>query len=82
VQSVLTAFLGAAGGQLAGMDVVGDWSPVQVQGGLRRLMHVIMHPPLRIDPASARRQNVQINLALLDLVSKLSKDRTESGRNN
>jgi hypothetical protein len=68
VQAVLDAFLRAAGGRLAGMDLVGDWSPVSVQGVLRRLMHHTEHPPLRVDPAEATRRNERANLALLDAV--------------
>jgi hypothetical protein len=66
VHVVLKAFLEASGGRCAGMDIVGDWSPVRLRGGLRRLMHVTEHPPLEIDPAQATRQNEQTNLALLD----------------
>ena len=65
VGAVLEAFTTAAGGRLAGMDVVGDWSPVQVEGGLRRLLHRTEHPPLTIDPDHARRVNQQANLRLL-----------------
>ncbi len=65
VNAVLDAFTTAAGGRLAGMDVVGDWSPVQVHGWLRNLLHRTEHPPLAIDPAYAQRVNQQANLRLL-----------------
>ncbi|MFO0879838.1 MAG: hypothetical protein U0840_21030 [Gemmataceae bacterium] len=51
----------------AGMDVVGDWSPVAVAGPLRHLLHWTEHPPLTVDPAQASQVNEQLNLALLRL---------------
>jgi arginase family enzyme len=66
VQIILKCLLNLAGGRLAGFDVVGDWSPVCVQGGLRRTMHFIMHPALAIDPAEAPLRNQEANLALLE----------------
>jgi hypothetical protein len=66
VQCILSGFLRAAGGKLAGMDLVGDWSPVGVQGLLRRLLHHTEHPTLCIDPAEAARRNERANLALID----------------
>jgi hypothetical protein len=66
VETVLDAFLGAAGGRLAGMDIVGDWSPVRTHGLLRRFLHLSEHPPLRIDPLQATSRNEETNLALLD----------------
>jgi arginase family enzyme len=66
LHTVLKAFLEASGRRFAGMDIVGDWSPVRLRGCLRRLMHVTEHPRLEVDPAQATRQNEQINLALLD----------------
>jgi hypothetical protein len=72
VQTVLQAFLQAANLELAGMDVVGDWSPVRVQGLLRRLLHWMEHPPLQVNPAEATRRNEAINLQLLDAVSSVT----------
>jgi hypothetical protein len=70
VQEVLRAFLGAADGDLAGMDVVGDWSPVRLSGPLRRLLHLTEHPSLGVDARDAARRNEALNLALLDHVSR------------
>jgi hypothetical protein len=64
VQTVLAAFGRAAGG-LAGMDIVGDWSPVCVSGVLRRFLHWTEHPRLAIDAVEAARCNARTNLALL-----------------
>jgi hypothetical protein len=68
VCSIVDGFLRAAGGNLAGMDVVGDWSPVRLQGLLRRVFHWTMHPALGVDAGEAARRNEQTNLALLDAV--------------
>jgi hypothetical protein len=63
--AVVSAFTAASGG-LAGMDVVGDWSPVQARGLFRRLLLWSEHPPLRVDAEEARRRNEALNLALVD----------------
>jgi arginase family enzyme len=71
VMAVLSAFINAADGSLAGMDVVGDWSPVRLRGWMRRLLHWTEHPPLTIDPNEAARRNQALNLRLLECVSSL-----------
>ena len=68
VRDLLHAFLTAAGGNLAGMDITGDWSPVRVRGWLRHVMHWTEHPSLTIDANEACRRNEQTNLALLDAI--------------
>ncbi len=65
VQSILQVFLTAAGNHLAGVDVVGDWSPVKLQGPLRRILHWTEHPALDVEPLEATAKNEQTNLALL-----------------
>jgi hypothetical protein len=67
-RAVLEAFLMAANGTVAGIDVVGDWSPVQVQGIFRKLLHLTEHPRLRVDSFAATRANEQTNLSLLESV--------------
>ena len=67
VREVLRAFLSAAG-DLAGMDVVGDWSPVRVAGPLRQALLWTEHPPLTVDAAEATRRNQALNLLLLETV--------------
>ena len=62
---ILDTFRDLAKGRLAGVDVVGDWSPVHVQGWFRQLLHLTEHPALTEDPAVARRCNERTNLALL-----------------
>jgi hypothetical protein len=54
----------ALAGVLAGIDVLGDWSPVMVKGGLRRLMHLTMHEHRLVDPRAASRCNQRANMAL------------------
>jgi hypothetical protein len=72
VQTILRWFRAACGGRMAGMDVLGDWSPVRVRGGLRRALHWIEHPALNVDPQEASRVNGAINTALLESAVALS----------
>jgi hypothetical protein len=65
---IVSRFLAAAQGRLAGMDTVGDWSPVQVRGLFRRALHWTEHPPLTVDADEATRRNERVNLALLEAV--------------
>jgi hypothetical protein len=67
-RAVLEAFLMAADGIVAGIDVVGDWSPVRLQGIFRRFLHFTEHPSLRIESFAATRVNEQTNLSLLESV--------------
>ncbi len=71
VMAILSAFLDAADGELAGMDVVGDWSPVRLHGWMRRLLHWTEHPPLSIDANEATRRNQALNLRLMEFVSPM-----------
>ena len=71
VTAVLAAFVGAARGNMIGMDVVGDWSPVRVGTAFRRLLHWTEHPALAVDPAEASRTNERTNLALLRSVATI-----------
>jgi hypothetical protein len=51
--------------QLAGMDIVGDWSAVRVQGLFRQFWHLTEHPALKVDPIEACRCNEATNLTLM-----------------
>jgi hypothetical protein len=64
VTGVLAAFVEAARGNVIGVDVPGDWSPVRLGGPLRRLLHWTEHPALAVDPAEASRTNERTNLVL------------------
>lgn len=68
VRDLLQGFVGAARGNLAGLDITGDWSPVRVRGWLRHFMHWTEHPALAVDATTAARRNAQTNLALLDTI--------------
>jgi hypothetical protein len=68
VREILGCFLEAARGDLAGMDVLGEWSPVQVAGLFRYFFHLTMHPSPRIDAGEANRVNERTNLAVLETV--------------
>jgi hypothetical protein len=65
VQEIMQFFLKAAGNDLLGMDIVGDWSRVHTQGWLRNLLHRVQHPQHRIDAEQARLSNERTNLMLL-----------------
>ncbi len=69
VLAIVEAFANAADGELAGMDVVGDWSPVSVRGWMRRLLDWTEHPALDINVHEATRRNEALNLRLLECVS-------------
>jgi hypothetical protein len=75
VQGVLQAFFAAADFQLAGMDIVGDWSPVQVTGIGRRLLHLTEHPRLDVVPEQATLSNQKTNLQLLKWLKGLAEKR-------
>jgi hypothetical protein len=80
VEDVLRAFSDAAGGRLAGMDIVGDWSPVQVAGALRRLLDLTEHPALSVDAHQATRRNEATNLQLLERMMTLTSVRRRAVR--
>jgi hypothetical protein len=71
VQAVLDVFARASAG-VVGMDVVGDWSRVEVKGVARRLLHWVEHPQLRIDAQEARARNEAMNVALVELLTNAS----------
>jgi arginase family enzyme len=65
---ILRAFVQHARGCLAGMDIVGEWSPVRVQGMFRRALHWTEHPALAINARNAARLNERTNLILLQTI--------------
>ncbi len=65
VGQILSGFLDACGNDLAGVDIVGDWSPVRTRGLLRWGLHVTEHPSLDVTPDEAARRNDRTNVALL-----------------
>jgi hypothetical protein len=73
VVDVLQAFVTAAEGRLAGIDVVGDWSRVRLRGWLRHLLHWIEHPDQTIDPNEALRRNEQVNLLVWESIDQCAK---------
>jgi hypothetical protein len=69
VRDIMQAFARAAGQRLAGMDIVGDWSPVRTHGWLANLLDRTEHPALAIDAHEAMRRNQGVNLTLASLWS-------------
>lgn len=73
ILAVLDNFVAAAP-SLAGMDVVGDWSPPQIDGLLRRALASIEHPHDKIDPATAQTINEATNRTLLEHLDRKIED--------
>jgi hypothetical protein len=63
--SVVKEFVRAAGGRLAGADLLGDWSPIELGHWLNRLCDRIDHPSPHLEPEEASRRNRRANAALL-----------------
>jgi arginase family enzyme len=72
VLTILWAFVDAAEGELAGMDIVGDWSPVHLSGLMQRFLHWTEHPPLAIDVNEATRRNQALNLRLFECLAPVA----------
>ncbi|MBM3996658.1 MAG: hypothetical protein FJ303_21265 [Planctomycetes bacterium] len=82
IQEILQFFMKAAGNDLVGMDIVGDYSPVVTEGVLRNLLHRFEHPPRNIEPDQARLCNERTNTMLLRFLTQdqLATDFTFSAR--
>jgi len=76
-RAVLEAFLMAADGIVAGIDVLGDWSSVRLQGIFRRILHFTEHPSLGVESFAANRVNEQTNLSLLESVDWFTRAASE-----
>jgi hypothetical protein len=63
--TIIETFLTAAGGRLAGADLLGDWSPIQLGHRLNRLCDRIDHPSPHHDVEDAARRNERANAAFL-----------------
>jgi len=66
VQQVLRTLFELSHGNIIGMDIVGDWSPVRLCGLGRRLLHWLEHPRQPVDPQRALQSNERTNLAILE----------------
>ena len=71
IRRVLRTFCAAARNQVAGIDVVGDWSPVVTHGWLRSVLHFVEHPSLNWDPRLACQRNEELNTELADLFTQI-----------
>jgi hypothetical protein len=68
VETILDVFREWSHDDMAGMDIVGDWSPVRLDGLFRHLFHLTEHPALSVTPGEARRRNERTNQMLLAAV--------------
>ncbi len=66
--TILDSFLSAAEGRLAGADLLGDWSPVQLGHWLNRLCDRLDHPSPVHEPDEAARRNGKANESLLQVL--------------
>ncbi len=68
VREVLQFFLKASSDELAGMDIVGDWSEVQTRGIIQHLIHSMSHPKRAVDADQASLCNEHTNITLLNFL--------------
>jgi hypothetical protein len=80
VMILVEGFVDACGRQLTGVDIVGDWSPVEVSGMMRRMLHKVEHPKLETMPFTAARCNDATNQKLLRLFREMGVLSQEMGR--
>lgn len=67
---ILSGLFESCAARLVGLDICGDWSPVVTQGLFRRCLHLVEHPRLAIDPATADRINDETNVALMQTLCR------------
>jgi hypothetical protein len=77
-RTALETFLTAASGNLAGMDIVGDWSPVRVDSIFGRFLSYLEHPALTVDGSAATDTNERTNLALLETIGEFANQTGQS----
>lgn len=71
VETILRVVRNLAASQFAGMDIVGDWSEVRVEGWFRAWWHWTEHPRLQVDPVLACQRNETVNMALLSCLDPI-----------
>jgi hypothetical protein len=70
VVTILETFLATAEGRLAGADVLGDWSPIELGYWLNRFCHRLDHPSPAHDPVDASARNQIANAAILQVLGR------------
>jgi len=70
--TIVETFLAAADGRLAGADVLGDWSPIQLGHWLNRLCDWLDHPSPEHDPAEAAARNRRANTVIVQVLQNES----------
>ncbi len=63
--TIVETFLAASRGRLAGADVLGDWSPIELGHWLNRLCDRLDHPSPKHDPDEAATRNQRANTAIV-----------------
>jgi hypothetical protein len=64
--ALIGQFVAAARGNVAGIDLLGDWSPVRTDSWLGRLCHWTQHRAQTIDPELAAARNEAANTAIIE----------------
>src|SRR5208337_5135450 len=70
--TILDSFLSAAEGRLAGADLLGDWSPVQLDRWLNRLCDRLDHPSPVHDADEAAARNRRANTVIVQVLQNES----------
>jgi hypothetical protein len=73
--TVVETFLAAASGRMAGADLLGDWSPIQVGHWLNRFCDWLDHPSPQHEPLAAAERNQRANGALLQVIGAIAEPR-------
>src|SRR5208283_3526905 len=68
--TILDSFLSAAEGRLAGADVLGDWSPIELGHWLNRLCDRLDHPSPVHDLDEAAQRNRAANTVILRVLEE------------
>jgi len=67
--TILETFLSASEGRLAGADVLGDWSPIELGHWLNRLCDRLDHPSPVLDEGEAAARNSRVNSEILRILN-------------
>jgi hypothetical protein len=77
--TILETFLSASEGRLAGADVLGDWSPIELGHWLNRLCDRLDHPSPVLDEGEAAARNSRVNSEILRILNAGAPARNPSG---
>jgi hypothetical protein len=79
LQTVIHTFIRAAYGNVAGVDLLGDWSPIKTAGILRRILRRIEHHRPSVDAAEATHRNERANMEIVETVMAAARSCSRAG---